>query len=423
MPEQLHTMSQKELDRLSVIKQINSRVISQVNAAAILGIGTRQVRHLQTKYRAEGAAGLISKRRGKVSNNHINDTVRQQIASIIRMQYAGFKPTLAHEKLSAHHGYDYSRETIRHIMLEYGLWQGRTRKRRQVQQMRERRPCFGELVQIDGSPHDWFEGRSPACCLIVFIDDATSKLLALWFVQEECTQGYFDAMRYHLATHGRPVAYYHDKHSIFRVNTPEAKSGSGLTQLGRACQELGIDSIPANTPQAKGRVERANQTLQDRLVKEMRLVGINDPETANAWLPEFIKHYNDKFAVAATSAVDAHRQDIPDLDQILVHKHQRKLSKQLELSYNHVIYQVQCHTPAYTMRGAYITVCDHRGEITLLYKGKVLEYKTFKKNNAPSKVVSTKAINHIMDKRMRGHKPKNDHPWRNTYPNHLVTYQ
>ena len=415
MPEPLLTMSQKELDRLNVIKQVETKVITQIEAANLLGVTTRQVRNLQSKYRAQGPAGLISKHRGKVSNNHIGDIVRQQIADIIRTEYAGFKPTLAHEKLVAVHGYTYSRETIRHIMLAHGLWQERRRKRRRPQQMRARRPCFGELVQIDGSPHDWFEGRAPSCCLIVFIDDATSKLVALRFVAEECAQGYFEAMRDHLETYGRPVAYYHDKHSIFRINLPEAKGGTGLTQFGRACQELGIDSIPANTPQAKGRVERANQTLQDRLVKEMRLAGIDDIESANAWLPSFIEQYNAKFAVEAKSRVDAHRKEVPSLDLILVHKHLRKLSKQLELSYNNVIYQIQRDTPSYAMRQAYVTVCDRQGEITLLYKGKVLDYKTIDKHNAPSKIVSAKAINRVVDQRIHGHTPKRDHPWRSSY--------
>lgn len=415
MPEQLLTMSQKEIDRLKVIEQVESKSLSQVDAAVILGLSTRQVRTLQSKYRACGAAGLVSKRRGRVSNNRIDTAKRRMIADIIRSQYVGFKPTLAHEKLALHHRCTYSRESIRNIMIEYGLWNGRKKRRRAIQQMRERRPCFGELVQIDGSPHDWFEGRGPRCCLIVFIDDATSALLALRFVDEECTQGYFDAAHYHLSTHGRPIAYYSDKHNIFRVNIPEAKGGSGLTQFGRACQELGIESICANTPQAKGRVERANQTLQDRLIKEMRLLGISDKDTANAWLPTFIEQYNTKFAITPKSNINAHRKDIPDLDLILAHKHQRKLSKQLELSYNNEIYQIQTKKPSYAMKQTFVTVCDNQGIITILYKGKALQYKKFKKNNSPTKIITAKQINSVIDKKISRHKPKPNHPWRKPF--------
>tara|TARA_B100001964_G_scaffold205979_1_gene236750 strand:- start:300 stop:1544 length:1245 start_codon:yes stop_codon:yes gene_type:complete len=411
-------MSQKELDRLSVIKQVEAQTLSQVSAAVLLGISSRQVRNLQTKYRRYGAAGLISKHRGKKSNNRISDVDRQIIADTIRDKYVGFKPTLAHEKLVLNHDCRYSRESIRAIMIEHDLWKRRGRKQRAIQQMRARRPCFGELVQIDGSHHDWFEGRGPKCCLIVFIDDATSGLVSLWFVDEECTQGYFEAMNYHLQNYGRPVAYYSDKHSIFRVNIPEAESGTGLTQFGRACQELGIESICANTPQAKGRVERANQTLQDRLIKEMRLEGINDKDAANAWAPEFIKQYNAKFAVEPQSRVDAHNKSVPSQDEIkliLSHKHSRKVSKQLEVSYNNEIYQIQVKSPSYAMRKASVTVCNYKGEVTILYKGKTLEYKKFKKQNSPSKIISSKSINNVIDKRVYGHKPKKDHPWRKGY--------
>jgi len=420
MPEDLLQMSQRELDRLEVVKRIERKEVTQCQAADRLSITTRQVRRLLRAYQSHGTKGLQSRRRGKPSNNRIDAAKRIELADIIRTHYHDFSPTLAHEKLVAHHDCSCSRETVRGIMLEHQLWQGKTRRYRKVQQSRARRPCVGELVQIDGSPHDWFEGRAPACCLIVFIDDASSTLLTLWFVAQECTQGYFDAMRWHLQQHGRPIAYYHDKHSIFRVNIKEAQTGNGLTQLGRACQELGIESICANSPQAKGRVERVNKTLQDRLVKEMRLAKINSIEQANEWLPHFIENYNPKFAVKPQSDVDAHRSDIPDtetLELILAHQHQRRLSKQLELSYQNVIYQIQTNSPSYAMRKAIVTVCDNQDQITILYKGKSLPYKTFDKNNAPSKIVDSKKLHSVIDKAVNKtmSKPAADHPWRKTY--------
>lgn len=420
MSEEILQMSQRELSRLSVIEQIERKCLSQKLGAEQLRLSPRQLRNLQKQYREHGAKGLQSKRRGKPSNNRLSEAKRDELTELISKHYHDFPPTFAHEKLVAHHGCACSVETVRGIMIAKGLWKGKNRRYRKVQQSRARRPCVGELVQIDGSPHDWFEGRTPSCCLIVFIDDASSKLLSLWFVEQECTQGYFEAMRRHLQQHGRPIAYYHDKHGIFRVNAKEAQTGDGFTQFGRACRELGIESISANSPQAKGRVERANNTLQNRLIKEMRLANINSIEQANQWLPGFMKTYNEKFSVKPQSNVDAHRQDIPDtqtLDLIFAQQHQRTLSKQLELSYQNVIYQIQTTSPSYAMRNAKVTVCDNQGKVTILYKGKSLPYKTFDIHNAPSKVIDTKQLHKAVDNALNHakRKPADNHPWRKTY--------
>ena len=234
-------------------------------------------------------------------------------------------------------------------------------------------------------------------------------------------QGYFEATRQHLAKHGGPLAYYSDKHGIFRINQEEAKTGTGETQYVQACRQLGIEIIHANSPQAKGRVERANRTLQDRLVKELRLHNINDINTANSFLPEFIKAYNQRFSCEPASHNNAHRADLPtsqQLDLIFCEQHQRIISKQLEISYQNKLYQIQTKTPSYNMRNAKLTVCDNHGIITLLYKGKALQYTVFDKKNRPPQIVDTKNINAVVDKRTKGHKPKADHPWRN-YPKNL----
>ncbi len=221
---------------------------------------------------------------------------RAQVARLIRTQYGDFGPTLAAEKLHERHEHRLSAETLRQWMIADGLWQPKSRKRARIHPRRPRRPCRGELVQIDGSPHDWFEGRGPRCTLIVFIDDAAGELMALRFAPAETTWAYMQTLQAYLNQHGRPVALYSDKHSIFRINHPEHEGE--LTQFSRALKTLDIAPIHANTPQAKGRVERANQTLQDRLVKEMRLRAISDIDTANTFLPAFIEHYNQRFAVA-----------------------------------------------------------------------------------------------------------------------------
>ena len=188
----------------------------------------------------------------------------------MRARYPDFGPTLATEKLAIE-GVSLSVETVRQLLIGEGLWKAKSVRRPVIHQLRERRARLGELVQIDGSPHDWFEGRAPKCTLLVFVDDATSRLMYLQFVAAETTFNYFAGVRSYLTEFGKPLAFYSDKFGVFRVNIPNALSGTGLTQFGRALKELDIELICAHSPQAKGRVERANQTLQDRLTKELRL--------------------------------------------------------------------------------------------------------------------------------------------------------
>ena len=198
--------------------------------------------------------------------------IKVQALELIKARYADFGPTLAAEKLREVHGIFIGRETLRLWMLDAGIWADRVKRRGRVYQPRYRRECVGELVQVDGSEHWWFEDRGPQCTLLVFIDDATSRLMHLQFVQSESTFAYFNATQRYLEQHGKPVAFYTDKHAVFRVNKPSGLHGDGMTQFGRALKALSIEIICSNSSQAKGRVERANKTLQDRLVKELRRV-------------------------------------------------------------------------------------------------------------------------------------------------------
>lgn len=277
-------MSMSELDRLKIFEQIKAKRLTKTAAAKRLGLCREQVQRLCKKYCAEGVQALISKKRGQPSNNRKPDLVKDAIIKVIRAHYPDFGPTFAHEKLTEEHGFTLSVETVRQIMIKAGIWQGKLRRHPKVHQMRVRRPARGELIQIDGSPHDWFEGRRGTCCLLVLVDDATSEIMGLHFVENECLQGYFDVIRDYINRCGRPLAFYSDRHTIFHVPEIEALTGTGETQFGRAMRSLDIEVIPANSPQAKGRVERMNGTLQDRLIKEMRLAKINDMETANTWL-------------------------------------------------------------------------------------------------------------------------------------------
>jgi len=416
MSDGMVLMSNKELDRLTIIQHVESKQISQVEGARQLGLTTRQVRRLQRKHEQEGAAGFASKRRGQPSNNKLSSALKEEVVKLIKTNYPDFGPTFANEKLTEKHELKLSVESTRQIMIKEGIWKGKRRKVIVVHPQRARRSCLGELVQIDGSPHDWFEGRADKCCLLVFIDDATSRLLWLHFAKEECTEAYFTATKAHITKHGRPLAYYSDRHGIFRINIPEAASGTGETQFSRAMRELDIELICANSPQAKGRVERANSILQDRLIKEMRLKGISSIQAGNDFLPEFMDDYNKRFSVAPANATDAHRTTIPDdetLNLIFSKQYPRTISKNLEISYNNVIYQIQSSTPGYTMRGAKLIVAEQGAEITLLYKGKSLPYKTLDKKNKPQKIVSSKQLD--KPRKVTRTKPAADHPWRN-YP-------
>lgn len=414
------TLSHQEIDRLSVIQSTISKQLTQAEAALQLGLSIRQVKRLVRAYRADGAKGLICARRGSRPNNAISDATRQQALSLIRERYPDFSPTFAHEKLTELHGLSFSVETLRQWMIGDELWQPKSRKQAHIHQRRPRRPRLGELVQVDGSPHDWFEQRSPRCTLIVFIDDATSQLMALHFAPTETTQAYMATLREHLGAHGRPVAIYSDKHSIFRVNHPD-KEGE-LTQFTRALKTLDIEPIHANTPQAKGRVERANQTLQDRLVKELRLQGIDTIEEANRFLPTFMADYNRRFAVEPQHADDAHREVLhspQELERILCLHHTRKLSKNLSLQFRNVEYQLQGYGNGYRLRGVTVTVCEaFDGTVTLLHQGHTLTFRTLQQGEAPVPVVDEKSVHaqveqaKLKQRQKPAYKPAPDHPWK-----------
>lgn len=395
--EELIAMNQKEILRLQVIEKIDCGVLGQSKASKLLKISCRQIRRLLKAYRRQGAKSLSSKKRGKPSNNRICEEIKRNILSITKEKYIDFGPTFLKEKLLENHNISVSKETLRKWLIAENIWIAKGRKKARIHQMRERRSCFGELIQIDGSPHDWFEGRGEKCCLLVFIDDATSKLVNMRFEETESTAGYFRAAKDYATKYGLPMAFYSDKHSIFRVNMPGCE---GVTQFGRSAQELGIEIICANSPQAKGRVERANGILQDRLVKEMRLRGINDIKTANAYMPEFIEQYNNKFAVEPKSKADAHVKlsGNENLGLIFCFKNERVLSKNLELSYHNDLYQIKTEDKGYRLRHAKVTVCeDLEGEVTIIYKGEKLEHQCHKKQKRSAKIIESKDLNHKID--------------------------
>jgi transposase len=245
------TMSTTELDRLQIFQKIMEHRMTQAAAAHALGLSYRQVKRLMARFRCQGAAGLVSGKRGKQSNRRLRAIYTDHLLELVRERYSDFGPTLAREKLLERHGLLIGRETLRGLMRDAGLWHTRAARRKAIQQPRARRQYFGELIQIDGSEHLWFEDRGPYCTALTYVDDATSRSQLLRFAEGESTFDYMQATKLYIERYGKPVAFYSDKHTVFHVNKRSGVGGSGMTQYGRALHELGIEIMCANTPAAK----------------------------------------------------------------------------------------------------------------------------------------------------------------------------
>ncbi|NBW53417.1 MAG: ISNCY family transposase [Betaproteobacteria bacterium] len=376
--EKIFNMTEKDLTLYNLILKTEEKSIKQVKAAELLGISDRHFRRLLKAYKEQGPQALASKKRGRPSNSRMKESVRIRIVEKLKSTYKDCGPTFVWQKLVKVEQIKVSHETVRKIMMEEGLWESKKRKRLKLHQQRLRRPAEGELIQLDGSTHAWFEGRGPKCCLLGFIDDATSKIMHLRFVASESTAAYFQAFKEYLRKHGKPVSFYSDRLSVFRVNNDkEGYRKEGLTQVGRALKELDIELICANSPQAKGRVERMFNTLQDRLIKEMRLRAINSVEEGNLYLEEYIKEHNAFFSIKALEEINRHRPcNLEEIDRVFCYKEKRKLSKNLELSYSGRILQIQTEQAGYALRGAAVDVVeDLQGAIKITYQGKELDYK------------------------------------------------
>jgi len=395
-------MSQKELHRLEAVQKVKDHRLSVSNAARLLSISRSHMHRLLQAYDREGCGGLVSKKRGRPSNRRYPEAFRNTVLDIVREHYHDFGPTLACEKLAERHGIGISKETLRQWMTQAGLWTSRQERRKHLHQPRNRRECFGELVQIDGSHHWWFEDRGPKCALLVFIDDATGKLLHLRFARSENTFDYFHATKAYLQEWGKPLAFYSDKHGIFRTtHASNLDRTSGFTQFGRALHELNIDIICANTPQAKGRVERANQTLQDRLVKELRLHDISTIEAANDFTPAFIAAFNARFGKEPRNAKAMHRPlaDHENLDGVMCRKEMRKLSQTLTLRYDKVLFILEPTEAAKRLAGQKVIVCDYPdGRLEVMHDGVTLPYRTFDKLRSVqrSEVVENKRLDEVL---------------------------
>lgn len=407
-------MSIKEANRLSVMQQIDKKILSLKKASEELGVSLRQIKRIRKRYLSQRAPGLISKHRGKTSPNRIEAKLKAGVIKILqRDEYAGFGPTFAQEKLRQREGYHLSDETLRQWMIEAGLWKAKARKNRRVYQRRIRRSRFGELLQGDGSRHAWFEDRGEECTIVIFIDDATSQLTAGKFVLAETTCAYQEILEEHLKKYGRPLGLYVDKHSIFRTARVYNNPNEGRTHFGRVLQELDIELICAHSPQAKGRVERANGTLQDRLIKEMRLRGINTIEKANEYLPLFIEEYNRKFGVEPRNPEDAHRalREEDNLERIFARRSMRKISKNLSFQYEGAFYQLQPSLPN-RFNATHVNILERPGKPILIeVGGKEYPYSQWETKQGRPKILDSKELEAHWPTRIYK-KPGKHHPWR-----------
>lgn len=375
------TMSVAEVSRFETLVRVERGEIRVADAMVLLRLQRRQVYRLLERLKQDGAVGLISRRRGRPSNRRFSDAFRDEVAGLVRERYADFGPTLAAEYLAERHGITVSHETLRRIMMAAGLWTAKAAKRATLHQTRYRRDRRGELVQVDGSDHDWFEGRGPRCSLLVYIDDATSELMHLEMAESESAFSYMRATTAYLRNHGKPVAFYTDKHSAFRNNHATA-DGDGMSHLGRALDRLGVEIICANSPQAKGRVERANGTLQDRLVKAMRLEGINSIEEANAFLPRYMARHNERFACPPRERIDAHRPlaSHEDVEAEMVWREERTVTAALALHYNKAMFILDPTPLARSLARKRVQICEYPdGRIELRHGERALPYTVFDK--------------------------------------------
>lgn len=379
------SMSKKEVERIAVMNNLLEKRIEQQHAAKQLGISIRQVRRILKRYQREGPEGLSHKSRGNGGNRLMSEEKRVQIVQLIKKSYSDFGPTLASEKLLERDGINCSRETVRKIMIAESLWRERKKKRVEIHTYRDRRSCVGELVQLDGSPHKWFEDRAGFCTLVAFIDDATSRIMDGEFVNYEGTFTLFNATEHYLKTYGKPLSFYVDKHSTFKINRQatieeELKDFLPQSQFGRAMSELGIELIFAHSPQAKGRVERLFETLQDRLVKEMRLEGISTKEEGTKYFREvYIPKHNQKFAVLPKDPINVHRALLQsdDLSQIFTIQTKRVISKTLVVQYRNTRYQLDTKGAyQYLLKKQNIMVEENRdGILVFRHKDKTIPYK------------------------------------------------
>lgn len=400
-------MSIREVKRLKVIQEAIERQITQRVAASLIGLSERQTRRLVRAVREEGERGVIHRLRGRFSNRKTPTEVRAKVLMLYRSRYIGFGPTLASEKLGEVDGIKLSDETMRKWLMEAGLWQ-RRRKRSRHRQWRQRKECFGEMVQMDGSHHDWLEGRGPELVLMAYIDDATNNVFAR-FYDYEGTIPAMDSFKRYVRKYGLPLSIYLDRHTTYKstkklTEWEEFEKIEPLSQFERAVNELGVKVIHAYSPQAKGRIERLFGILQDRLIKEMRLRGIKTKESANEFLKEYLPKFNRRFRVCPANETDVHVR-VPkyfNLDKYLCIKTERTVRNDNTITHNGKLYQIEK-----VVKTKKVIVEERlNGSLHIMGKGVSLKYREIAEK--PVKIEQATDLRRFH----RPPKPAENHPWR-----------
>ena len=398
---------QEELKRLHVIKRVLERVMKQVKAAEILSLSPRHIRRIVKRIKTEGERGITHRSRGRASNRKTPEKIKTKAINLYRSTYSDFGPTLASEKLLERDGIGVSDETLRRWLLETGDWKP-VRRRKKHRRWRERKHHYGEMVQMDGSHHAWFEQRAPGCVLMSYIDDATGRVFAR-FYDYEGTLPAMDSFKCYAQRYGLPMKVYFDKHSTYKSTAKptideQLKNEEPLSQFERALRELGVEFSHAHSPQAKGRIERLFRTFQDRLVKEMRLRGIRTIEEGNRFLMEYLPGYNRRFSVSPKEKGNLHRP-LPkglNLNTILCIKTERALRNDFTVAHNKQLYQIE-----EAIQASKLMIHDRiDGSMVILHRDRRLRYKVIDerplKEDLPKRSV----------RRSKPYIPPADHPWR-----------
>ena len=415
--EKLITMTQKELSRYEIIKMLLNKEINGTDAAKQIGVSVRQIRNLKSKVKKHGAKGIIHANRGRPSNRRMSEEKRDRIEKIIKKNYSYFGPTFAAEKLDECHGIIVSNEKLRSLMIKWNLWKSKPRKQAKNKHFwRPRKDNFGEMDQFDGSYHNWFGNEET--CLLLSVDDATGKITYAKFDVNESVVAVFKFWTEYFEKNGLPISIYLDKFSTYKVNHKNAVDNKDLiTQFERATKQVEVKLITANSPQAKGRIERMNKTLQDRLVKELRLANISTIEKANEFLKEYVPKFNAKFSVVPNRRADLHKAlnntTKARLPQIFSIQETRIVMNDYTIRFEKKFYQLNETQPTTIYKKDTVIVEKHlNGEIKINCKDKYLNYTELPER--PKKEINLKLVA-LTNRKPSQWKPPADHPWRNQF--------
>lgn len=419
MAQEMITMTSKELSRYETIKRLIEGMINGTQASKQLRLTIRQVKRLKASVKLNGAKGLIHGNRGKPGNRKLSEKIINKAKQYLKKYYHDFKPTFASEKLQERHGIKLGREKVRQIMIDEKLWKPKSKmETRKYRSWRPRKEYYGQMEQFDGSYHKWFEDRGKEDCLLASIDDATGKITQAAFADHEGVTPAFLFWKKYASAIGKPVSIYLDRHSTYKVNSKSVfDDPKVLTQFERAMKDLDIHIIHAYSPQAKGRIERLFGTLQDRLIKELRLEKINTAPTANEFLQKkFITKFNDKFSVDAQSQGDLHRKlteiDTKNLDTIFSKQHTRKVNNDFTISFKGVWHQLAEQQPTTVLRKDEVLLEERiDGTLWISIRGKYLEYTVLPER--PKKEIKMRVT--ALTRERQSWKPPADHPWKRPF--------